>query len=337
MEDVLIYGAGSFGTCLGNHLAKKGHPTLLASSTLQTVDCINKTRQHPKFFSDITLHDNLQVIHEDDLISSKMPETIILAVPTKAIREKCQKFHHELQSSKALVSASKGIEQNTHMTPTKIIASALGNLSSEIENKTVVLSGPSFAIEIMQNMPTCVSIASLNPTIGQMIQSLFHTPNFRCYTSQDPLGLEIAGAMKNIIAIASGACHGLGFGTNSQAALITRGLAEISRVGVALGANPLTFTGLGGVGDLFLTCNSQKSRNFRVGYYLAKGSDLESTKIKIGSTAGGHYTTKSVKSLSDNLKIDAPITNAVFDVIYNSENIHDVVLSLLNRDSKPEM
>ena len=188
----------------------------------------------------------------------------------------------------------------------------------------------------MEGRPTCVAIASKNDNTAKKVQAIFHAPHFRCYTTLDTIGLEIAGAMKNVIAIASGAIASLNYGTNTQAALITRGLAEITRLGVHMGANPLTFNGLAGVGDLFLTCTSEKSRNYKVGTYLTKGDCLTEIREKLGSTAEGISTTRAIYKIGRN-KIDIPITNAVYKVLYESASIKDVIWKLMTRDAKPEL
>jgi glycerol-3-phosphate dehydrogenase (NAD(P)+) len=201
----------------------------------------------------------------------------------------------------------------------------------------VFLSGPSFAVEIMAGHPTCVSVASHDPDCALAAQKMCHTPLFRCYTSSDPVGLEIAGALKNVIAIASGAAAGLGYQENSRAAFLTRGLAEMTRIGLALKANPITFNGLGGVGDLFLTCTSKKSRNFTVGYRLGNGEQLDTIVESVGSVAEGVTTAKAAFELVDRLGVDAPIIREVFAVLYQGKDIQDAIRDLLNRDPKPEV
>ena len=210
-------------------------------------------------------------------------------------------------------------------------------LGDAIGDRSVILSGPSFAVEIMGGQPTCVSLASRDAERCLQAQYLCHTPLFRCYTSDDPVGLETAGALKNVIAIAAGAAAGLGYQQNSQAALMTRGLAEMTRIGLAMGANPITFNGLGGVGDLFLTCTSRKSRNYTVGFRLGQGENLDHIIESVGSVAEGVTTAKAANTLADKLGVDAPIIREVYAVLYKGKDIHDTIIDLLNRTPKPEI
>ena len=199
------------------------------------------------------------------------------------------------------------------------------------------LSGPSFAIEVAARQPTCVTVASLSTERAHRTQRLFHAPFFRVYDISDPIGLEIAGALKNVIAIASGACAGAGFQLNARAALISRGLAEITRFGLALGANPLTFAGLSGVGDLFLTCTSEKSRNYTVGYRIGQGESLQYITDTLGSVAEGVTTTKAAYEMAKRLGVDSPITDAVYSVLYEGKNYKVAMLELMSREPSQEL
>jgi glycerol-3-phosphate dehydrogenase len=232
-----------------------------------------------------------------------------------------------------MVCAAKGIELGTQRLPKDIIADVLG---AEHGDNAVFLSGPSFASEIAARQPTCVAVASKDARRAAWAQELFHAVHFRVYTSDDPIGLEVAGALKNVVAIAAGATVGIGFQMNSRAALITRGLAELTRIGAALGANPLTFKGLGGVGDLFLTCTSEKSRNFMVGYRLGRGEALAEVQRTLGSVAEGVATTKAAFELSQRLGVDVPIIHETYNVLYEGKPIAQAVMDLLTREAKPE-
>jgi glycerol-3-phosphate dehydrogenase (NAD(P)+) len=239
-----------------------------------------------------------------------------------------------VREDQLLVCAAKGIELGTLLLPGGVIASVLG---SAVAEKASFLSGPSFASEIAAHQPTCVTAASKFEKSAAWTQELFHAAQFRVYTSPDPIGLEVAGALKNVIAIAAGAAVGIGFQMNSQAALITRGLAEITRVGVAMGANPLTFKGLSGVGDLFLTCTSAKSRNYTVGYRLGKGETLNKVTAEIGSVAEGVATAKAAYELSRSLGVSTPIIEETYKVLYEEKPIAQAVMDLLTRDAKSEL
>ena len=330
---ILVIGTGNFGTCLAQHVAVKGYAVTVWTRTAETAKHINEKRRNPKYLSTITLSDRIDATNNitADMVSDCA--VVIVTVPTQAMREVLERFKPYLRPNQLLIGAAKGIEIGSLEFPGGIISSVLG---SEAGRNSVVLSGPSFASEVIERQPTAVSLASHSQERCQWAQEILHTPHFRAYTSSDPIGLEVAGALKNVIAIASGASAGIGFQQNSLAALLTRGLAEITRIGVALGANPLTFNGLGGVGDLFLTCTSAKSRNYTVGFRLGKGESLEHVMETVGSVAEGITTAASAYALSQRLGVDAPITTEVYNVLYQKKAIVQAVTSLLTREAKPE-
>jgi len=333
-KKVLVLGAGNFGTCLAQHLALNGSDVCLWSRHPDVVDSINQNHINPSYLSDIELAKNLVATSELNEEAVSSAEVILLAVPTQALRSVLNHIKPFSSEAQLLVCAAKGIEIDTLKFPREIIESVLGR---EVARGAVFLSGPSFAREVVQRLPTAVSLASEDPKRCLEAQNLFHADVFRAYSSDDPIGLEVAGALKNVIAIASGAVTGLGFESNSRAAMVTRGLAEITRMGVALGANPLTFNGLGGVGDLFLTCSSEKSRNFSLGYKLAKGKKVDEILSSMGSVAEGYYTTKAVHELAKKLKVQMPICDQVYEVLYEGKPIKEAVKYLLTREAKPEL
>jgi glycerol-3-phosphate dehydrogenase len=257
----------------------------------------------------------------------------IIVIPVQAISSALKVFLDSPLTKIPLICASKGIDIKTKMFPLDIIKSVFG---PEAHDQGSILSGPSFAAEVMERQPTAVAIASYNPDSALSAQALLHDPFFRIYTSTDPRGLEVAGALKNVVAIAAGACVGFGFQVNTMAALITRGLAEMARFGQALGAQKQTFMGLSGVGDLFLTCTSEKSRNYSTGFHLAKGKSLEETLKSLGSVAEGVYTAQAAKQISLDLNIDAPITLAVNEVLFEGVPIGEAFKRVISRDPKPE-
>ena len=332
-EKILILGAGNFGTCLAQHLASLGHHPTLVTRSESAAKSINQDHINSKYLSSFKLNTNIKA-------SSKLtPEllepfgTIVIAVPTQTMRAVITPIKEKLRS-KVIVCVSKGIEAKTLSLPSAILSSLLGK---EIEEQTAYLSGPSFAIEVMEKQPTAVTVAGKNKKLASFVQNLFHAPHFRVYLSEDPIGAEIAGALKNVIAIAAGACKGLDFKENSSAALVTRGLAELTRIGVSLGANNLTFKGLAGIGDLMLTCNSDKSRNFRVGYLIAKGKSLEEAQKSLGSVAEGVVTTKAAFLLAQKKQIRASIIKAVYQVLYESWNLEKALEELLTGSAKNEL
>lgn len=333
-KKVVVLGSGQFGTCLAQVLADTGYPVVIWSRFKEVAASINQKHSNPEGFPQQPLHKNITATATLDLQLLADAYLIIIAVPTQFVREVLNQVKGFIQEKTILVCAAKGIENQTLCLPLEIIAQTLG---SNIAENTVVLSGPSFASEVMELQPTAVSLASRSSARCLEAQEVFHAPHFRAYTSKDPVGLEVAGALKNVIAIASGACEGLGYQMNAQAALVTRGLAELTRIGVKLGAQPLSFVGLGGVGDLFLTCYSQKSRNYRVGFHMAKGESLDQVLKSLGSVAEGVTTAKAAYQLAQKLQVDAPITDVVYKVLYEGKSIGEAVQTLLMREAKPEI
>ncbi|MFW7378089.1 MAG: NAD(P)H-dependent glycerol-3-phosphate dehydrogenase [Oligoflexus sp.] len=330
----LVLGAGNFGTCLAQHLASKGEKVVIWGRSEEVIRSINEEHRNCRYLSDVALSPNVTATCDlsHDLIHQA--DSIILAIPTQYLRGILSKLKPYPVKLPLLVCSVKGIEDKTYMLPIQIIGDVLGEA---VANQTVILSGPSFAIEVIRQLPTSVSVGSWSKPAAIGAQELFHTNYFRAYTSDDPIGLEVAGALKNVIAIAAGACHGLGLQQNAQAALLTRGLAEMTRVGVALGANPLTFIGLGGVGDLFLTCTSTKSRNFSLGYHLGQGASVEEALARLGSVAEGFYTAKASYKLSQKLGTDTPIIDQVYAVLYGGKRLEQAVQDLMSRAMKPEV
>ena len=333
-QRILILGAGNFGTCLAQHLARHDHNILLWSRSSQITEHINTKHKNPKYLSTITLSNNIKATDNISADDWKSAHALLLTIPTQSLREVLESFKTQIPKNMLIICAAKGIEQKTLKLPTDIIRDILG---TDAARKCVFLSGPSFAEEIIRGQPTAVCVASKDDASAREAQKIFHSSYFRTYTSNDPVGLEICGALKNVIAIAAGVCAGLGYEQNAQAALLTRGLAELTRIGVALGAHPLTFVGLSGVGDLFLTCSSPKSRNYSVGFRLGKGEKLDHIIGTMGSVAEGVATAKAAYELSQKLKINTPIINEVYQALYQGKDIKKAVTSLLSRDAKNEL
>lgn len=330
----LVLGAGNFGTCLAEHLAHEGRNVEIWARAPEVVEGINNHHKNPKYLSTITLAPSLRAINTIDIKEFGSLHAVVVAVPMQGMRDVLKPLAQYLSKSTLLICAVKGIETETGKLPLNLYDEIFG---SELAKNTVVLSGPSFAIEVAQHLPTAVVAASRNITRAQAVQQLFHSSHFRVYTSEDPLGLEVAGALKNVVAIAAGACAGLGFQANSQAAIMTRGLAEITRMGVKMGANPLTLQGLGGVGDLFLTCSSSKSRNYSLGFKMGQGIELHAALASLGSVSEGYHTTKAAYALSKKFGVDTPIIDQVYGVLYESKPIKKAFMDLVNRDVGPEL
>ncbi|MFK7873210.1 MAG: NAD(P)H-dependent glycerol-3-phosphate dehydrogenase [Oligoflexales bacterium] len=330
---IVILGCGWFGTSLAQHLAKLGRDVWMWTRCPEEAKTINQTHYHPNCLQNIQLHHN---IHASSEMSSELFQNttaILTAIPTQALREVLLQAKPHLPHQPLIINVAKGIEIGSHQLPSQIIAETIGVKQTQ---RYVSLSGPSFAQEVADGLPTAVSAGSHHYEAQHLVQDIFHSPYFRVYTSPDPIGLEIAGAIKNIIAIAAGACQGLGFAANSQAALITRGLAEMTRIGTSIGANPMTFRSLGGVGDLFLTCSSQKSRNFQVGWLLGQGKTRQEAMDAIGSTAEGVTTTLAARELGKRQHISTPITDSVYKVLHEDQPIRQAVQELMARDAKHE-
>lgn len=332
--EILVLGSGNFGTCLSQHLAQKGFPVSMWGRSAQIAKSVNELHRNSQYLAQIPLSPLLQAIVELPAPQLKATRYLILAIPTQSLRQVLRPLKGLLHPECIIVCASKGIENQTLCFPYHIIKEELGEA---FFGRTAILSGPSFASEVAEEQPTAVSVASKDPDIAKKVQELFHSSFFRVYTTSDPVGLEVAGALKNVIALASGAASGLGFQQNAKAALLARGIAEMTRIGVALGAEPLTFLGLGGVGDLFLTCTSEKSRNFTVGFRLGRGEKLEKVLATLGSVAEGVSTTQAAYALASKLKVDAPIIHEVYGVLYQGVTIQDALHNLLNREMKAEV
>ena len=331
---VFVLGAGNFGTCLSQHLARLGHEVCIWSIEKDVVEGINTKNKNPKYLQKIDLLPTIKATTELDPDVIAQSDLILNAIPVQYMREVLKKLKPFIQNHHLIACASKGIEMSSLSLPGEIFESTLGKDRSK---KVVFISGPSFAVEVAERLPTAVSAASFDEASAKSIQEIFHESFFRVYTSTDPIGVEVAGALKNVVAIAAGAARGLGFQANTSAALLTRGLAEISRFGIKLGANPLTFNGLSGVGDLFLTCTSEKSRNFTVGYRLGKGESIDHIVSTLGSVAEGVSTAQAAYELSQRLKIDSPITSEVHQVLYRQKSIQAALTDLVSREPKSEI
>lgn len=330
----LVLGAGNFGTCLAEHLAHEGRNVEIWARSPEVVEGINNHHKNPKYLSTITLTPSLRAINTIDTQEFALLHAIVVAVPMQGMRSVLKPLAQYLSKSTLVICAVKGIEMESGKLPLNIYDEIFG---SEIARNTVVLSGPSFAIEVAMRLPTAVVAASRNLERAKAVQALFHAAHFRVYTSEDPLGLEVAGALKNVIAIAAGACAGLGFQANSLAAIMTRGLAEITRMGVKMGANPLTLQGLGGVGDLFLTCSSHKSRNYSLGFKMGQGMSIDEALASLGSVSEGYSTAKAAYFLSKSFGVDTPIINQVYGVLYEGKPIKKAFVDLVSRDVGPEL
>ena len=332
-QKAAVIGAGSWGTALAMVLADNGHEVRLWGHKEAQIEEINTQRTNHKYLPDIKLPQGITGYSSLDSALRDL-DIIILAVPTKAIRDVLKDIEQVSQQPLTVVHVSKGVEPNSLMRISEMIEA---EMSGSLLKDLVVLSGPSHAEEVSLRHPTTVAVSSKNMAAAERIQDLFINQYFRVYTNPDIVGVEIGGALKNIIALASGITDGLGYGDNAKAALITRGLAEITRLGSAMGANPLTFSGLTGIGDLIVTCTSVHSRNWRAGNLLGKGQNLDEVLTNMGMVVEGVRTTKAAYQLAQKYEVDMPITNALYGVLFTGKNVKDSVDLLMNRDKRSEM
>lgn len=328
MSYIAVIGAGSWGTTLSCLLAEKGYDVSLWAFEKDLVDEVNRTGINSMYLPDITLPPGLKVTSniED---ATKQARYILNVVPTQFVRSVFTEAVSYISKDAVIISASKGIEQRTLLT----VSSILKEISSR---QVAVLSGPSFAQEVIKRFPTAVTLATEDPSTGLLLQEIFNTSYFRVYTHTDILGVELGGALKNVIAIASGSSDGLGLGYNARAALITRGLAEIMRLGRAMGADQRTFSGLSGLGDLVLTCTGPLSRNYSVGVSLGKGMKLNDILSATKSVAEGVATALSAFELSQKHSVEMPIVEQVYKVLYKDKEPATAVRILMDRSLKSE-
>lgn len=329
--EIGVIGAGSWGTTLANHLKRKGHGVTLWVYERELCELIIKERKNPLYLPDIPIEEGILATNSiDDACKDK--EVILFVVPSHVIRGIIKKALPYIDES-IIISATKGIENSSLLTPSQILREILPD---KIHKNISVLSGPSFAREVSIGLPTAVAVASEEIRVAQYIQKIFSTPHFRIYTNSDVIGTELGGALKNVIAIAVGISDGLKLGNNARAALITRGLAEMIRLGTKMGANPLTFSGLAGFGDLVLTCTSDMSRNRTVGLKLGKGMKLREVLQDMKMVAEGVKTTKAAFKLSQRHNVEMPITEQVYKVLYKGKSPEDAVSTLLSRNLRDE-
>ncbi len=332
-QEIAVIGAGSWGTALAKLLSDKGHQVSLWGHDQAHIEAVQAERQNKKYLPGFALAASLTA--SPDLKKSVAGKPVILmAVPSHVFREVFRQLLAQLSQEAIFISAAKGIENETLLTMTQVMAQELQAVGKK--GKLGVLAGPSFAKEVAQGIPTAVSVAGQDKETAQAIQQLFFTERFRVYTSTDLIGLELGGALKNPIAIAAGICDGAGYGTNTRAALITRGLAEITRLGVKMGASPLTFAGLGGLGDLVLTCTGDLSRNRTVGLKLGQGQKLAAILSEMEMVAEGVKTTRSAWHLACREGVEMPILEQMYQVLYEEKPCAEAVHDLLLRDQKDE-
>lgn len=332
MERIAVIGAGSWGTTVAS-IASASARAVLWARREELAKAINETRSNPEYLPSLALPPALTATSELDQAVDGA-EALIMAVPSHGFRDVFARIAPLLDDATPIVSLTKGIEQGTLARMTEVVADVSADHDPSICG---VLTGPNLASEIVAGQPTASVIAMADHDMAVHLQGLFMDPTFRVYTNNDVIGCELAGALKNVMAIASGMSDGLGFGDNTRATLLTRALAELTRLGVALGGRPETFAGLAGMGDLIATCSSDESRNHRVGYGLAQGKHLDEIIAEMKMVAEGVKTTRSVLGLAERTGVDMPIATHVGMVLEGAITPKEGVLSLMTREAKREL
>jgi glycerol-3-phosphate dehydrogenase (NAD(P)+) len=332
-QNVSVLGAGSWGTALAYILAANGRNVILWDRNKAIVDEINNSHRNSKYLPDLDLPPTITAVNDVKNAEFATISTIVVAVPSGAIRDVSAELARVLQSKVLLVSAAKGLEAESGMTMTEVISSVV---PSEFIRGIVALSGPNLAKEVVKGVPSVCIAAAKDAITAREVQEFFMSPTFRVYTHSDIRGVELAGALKNVLAIGAGVCAGLGYGDNTRAAMMTRGLMEMTQIGVAAGAQPLTFLGIAGVGDLMATSASRLSRNYRVGVGLAHGETLESVLLEIGQAAEGVPTSIAAFSLARKYNVITPLFDTIHDVIHNGLAPKSAVSELMRRPPKDE-
>ena len=329
MKKIAVIGAGSWGTALAVMLEQDGHDVTMWARNTEAVETMKKTKENKQYLPGVLLGENIDVTTDaQKAISGK--EIVISAVPSRAVRETMTRFADLFQKDTIVVNVAKGLEQGSLLRLSEVIKECLPNCHP------CVLSGPSHAEEVGRQSPTACVIATEETDIAKMIQKEFMNPNFRVYTNHDMIGVEIGAALKNIMALAAGMSDGLGFGDNTKAALMTRGMTEMTRLGIAMGGKAETFAGLSGIGDLIVTCTSMHSRNRRAGILLGQGKSLAETLAEVKMVVEGINTVQAACELAKKYHVSMPITEEINQVLFYGKNVREAVLQLMTRDRKAE-
>ena len=330
--EVAVLGAGSWGTALAKHLADQGHRVRLWARRPEQAEHMQVHRENPDYLRGAELPPTLMAT-SDLQAALEGTSAVVVVVPTEANRSLLEQALAHVPAGAPVVSATKGIEQGTLRLVSGIFEDVF---PPDRHSMLTYLGGPSFAKEVALGVPTAVSVAGHDEVVRQQVQALFNTPRFRVYTTSDVIGVEVGGALKNVVAIAAGVADGMGLGHNTRAALITRGLAELSRLAMKLGADPLTLAGLSGMGDLVLTCTGDLSRNRRVGMGLGQGKSLAEILDELGMVAEGVKTAKSAHELAEREGVDMPIVREVHAILYEDKPAREALVALMTRPLKDE-
>ena len=326
---ISVMGSGGWGTALALVLLENGHDVTMWSYTEAESAVLKEQRENP-MLKGVPLPEDLKLTSDSSCV--KGCGVVVLATPSFAVRTTARALAPLLEPGTVLVSVSKGIEKDTSLTLTEAIAQEVGERCP-----IVALSGPSHAEEVGRQIPTAVVSASKDRSAAELVQDLFMNERFRVYASDDVVGVELGAALKNVIALCAGVCDGMGFGDNTKAALMTRGLTEIARLGVAMGGRRETFAGLTGVGDLIVTCTSMHSRNRRCGILIGKGVPAQLAVQEIGAVVEGYYAAATARALAQKVGVEMPITEAAYQVLYHGKDPQTVIVELMTRERKHEL
>lgn len=332
MADVAVLGAGSWGTALSVLLAKKGQQVNLWGREEERMQVLHQSRENIKYLPGVTLPHNITALSDLEQ-AVKGARYIVLSVPSHTVRDISIKIKELVGPENIVINTAKGIETGSYKRLSQVINEELGEKGTKVS----VLSGPSHAEEVGKDIPTAVVVGAHTREVAEEVQNLFMTPKFRVYTNPDMVGIEFGAALKNVIALATGIAEGLGYGDNAKAALITRGAEEIARLGTAAGANPLTFAGLTGIGDLIVTCTSMHSRNRRAGILIGKGKNLDEAVKEIGMVVEGIKAATAACTLSKEYGVVMPICQETYNVLFLNKNPREAVVDLMMRPKKHEV
>ena len=327
---ICVLGSGSWGTALAISLSKKGHDVNLYMRDEAQYSQMSKTRENTKYLPGVILPDSIKLFHNAEE-AVKDTKIILLAVSSQAVRQVLNSIKASAKDDQIFVNVAKGLENSTLLCISQVVREEFPR------NQFAVLSGPSHAEEVCRDMPTTLVVAANKKTIAEYIQDIFISPKLRIYTNPDVIGVELGGALKNVIALGAGISDGLGFGDNAKAALMTRGIREIAKLGQAMGANLNTFAGLSGIGDLIVTCTSMHSRNRRCGIKIGQGYSVEDAMNSIGMVVEGVVTTRVAYELSQKFNIEMPITTEIYNIICKGSDVREAVVNLMVRSRTHEI
>ena len=330
-REIIIIGDGGWGTALALLLHKGGNTVRIWGKFPDYISEVKRTRVNVKFLPGVKIPDGLDLISGIAKDKFNTADIFVVAVPTQFIRSTLQELKPHIDADKPVVSVAKGLEIETFKSPTEIIENVLGH-----RKNVAALSGPTHAEDVARGLPALAVIASKQPRLAADMQKVFNSEMFRIYTSRDYIGVELGGALKNVIAIAAGICDGLRLGDNAKAALLSRGAVEISRLGNAMGAKKQTFFGISGMGDLITTCYSEHGRNLFVGRQIGGGKKLSEVLDGMDQVAEGVWTTKAIKTFAKKLKVETPITDEIYNVLFKDKDPMIAVRDLMNRIPKSE-